>query len=74
MSLKLFTAILEYAFKTLDWENFDIKIEGKKQKNLRFADDIVLITDISCIILHSFFNNSVLDFSGTEVILPRNGF
>ena len=45
MSPKLFTATLEHAFKTLDWENKGINIDGKRLNNLRFADDVVLITD-----------------------------
>jgi len=45
LSPKLFNTVLEYAFKTLNWENKGISIDGKMLSNLRFADDIVLITD-----------------------------
>lgn len=45
MSPKLFTAILEYAFKALDWEHVGPNIDGKRLNNLRFSDDMVLIAD-----------------------------
>lgn len=45
MSPKLFTAVLEYAFKRLKWEEKGINIDGKRLTNLRFADDIVLTAD-----------------------------
>jgi len=47
MSPKLFTAILEYAFKMLDWNNRGINIDEERLNQLRFADDIVLISDNS---------------------------
>lgn len=45
ISPKLFTAVLEYAMKQLPWENRGVNIDGEKLTHLRFADDIVLITD-----------------------------
>lgn len=43
MSLKVFTATLEYAFNKVDYENMGIGIDGKRLNNLRFADDFILI-------------------------------
>lgn len=45
LSPKLFTALLEYMFKKIDFENMGININGEKLNHLRFADDIVVITD-----------------------------
>lgn len=45
ISPKLFTLALEDVFKNLKWENKGIKIDGTYLNNLRFADDIVLISD-----------------------------
>lgn len=44
MSPKLFRAVLEYAFKMLDWEQKGIINDGE-YNNQRFADDVVLIAD-----------------------------
>ena len=45
ISPKLFIAVLEYAMKSLSWENRGINIDGERLTHLRFADDIVLISD-----------------------------
>jgi len=45
MSPKLFTALLEEVFKTLDWEKAGISINGDYLSNLRFADDII---EVAC--------------------------
>ena len=45
ISPKLFTACLEEVFKNLEWENVGIKIDGEYLNNLRFADDIVLMSE-----------------------------
>lgn len=45
MSPKLFTTLLEYMFKEIEWDKIDININGKKLNHLRFTDDIVLITN-----------------------------
>lgn len=45
ISPKLFTTVLEYAFKTLDREDKGIKIDGEYLNHVRFADDIVITTD-----------------------------
>lgn len=45
LSPKLFTTVLEYAFKHLDSGTKGINIDGEMLSNLRFVDDIVLITD-----------------------------
>jgi len=45
MSPKLFTMVLAYAFKMLDWDNRGINIEGEKFNQLSFANNIVLISD-----------------------------
>lgn len=44
-SPKLFITVLESAFKHLDWSHRGININGENLTNLRFADDIVLISD-----------------------------
>lgn len=45
ISPKLFTLALEDVFKTLHWDNKGIKINGLYLNHLRFADDIVLISE-----------------------------
>lgn len=45
ISPKLFTAILEYMCKQIDWQNMGVNINGEDLNHLRFADDIVLISD-----------------------------
>ena len=45
LSPKLFTAVLEHAFKQLDWDTNGIKVDGEMLSHLRFADDIVLMGD-----------------------------
>ncbi|EPB71004.1 hypothetical protein ANCCEY_09909 [Ancylostoma ceylanicum] len=45
ISPKLFTSALQYAMSRLNWEDKGLTIDGTKLSNLRFADDIVLISD-----------------------------
>lgn len=45
LSPKLFTLVLEDIFKKLSWEKRGLNIAGARLNNLRFADDIVLLTD-----------------------------
>lgn len=45
MSPRLFTMVLKYAFKKFDWSCRGISVDGEKLNNLRFADDIVFITE-----------------------------
>ena len=45
ISPKLFTACLEQVFRKLNWEEMGIKIDGQMLNNLRFADDIVLVSE-----------------------------
>ncbi|XP_047998769.1 uncharacterized protein LOC125236115 [Leguminivora glycinivorella] len=45
LSPKLFSAVLEYVFRKLNWESLGIDINGAKLSNLRFADDIILLSD-----------------------------
>ena len=45
ISPKLFTACLEGIFRRLSWENKGINIDGENLNHLRFADDIVLISE-----------------------------
>ncbi len=45
ISLKLFTACLEEIFKKLEWDDMGLKIDGECLNNLRFADDIVLLSN-----------------------------
>jgi hypothetical protein len=42
-SAKIFNAVLETAFKNLEWQDKGININGKRLNCLKFADDIVLI-------------------------------
>jgi len=42
MSPKLFIAWLENTFRTIDWTQKGITINGEKLNHLRFADDIIL--------------------------------
>ncbi|VDP54860.1 unnamed protein product [Heligmosomoides polygyrus] len=44
ISPKLFTAALQDAMKDLNWDDKGYLVDGKRISNLRFADDIVLIT------------------------------
>uniref|UniRef100_A0A7I4XRT7 Reverse transcriptase domain-containing protein n=1 Tax=Haemonchus contortus TaxID=6289 RepID=A0A7I4XRT7_HAECO len=44
ISPKLFTTALNHAKLQLDWDDTGINIDGRKLSNLRFADDIVLIS------------------------------
>ena len=45
ISPKLFTATLESIFRTLNWENKGVRIDGEFLSNIRFADDIFLCTE-----------------------------
>ena len=45
LSPKLFTLVLEDIFKKLDWKDRGLNILGCRLNNLRFADDIVLLSD-----------------------------
>ena len=45
ISPKLFTATLQGIINRLDWEDRGINIDGENLNHLRFADDIVIITD-----------------------------
>lgn len=45
ISPKLFTALLEFAFKQHNWDNLGINIDGEYLNHLRFTDDIMLIAD-----------------------------
>ena len=45
ISPKLFTACLEGIFRKFSWESKGINVDGEYLNHLRFADDIVLISD-----------------------------
>lgn len=45
MSPKLFNAVLESIFRNLKWDNCGLDIDGKRLSNLRFADDITLLSE-----------------------------
>uniref|UniRef100_A0A0K0CWT4 Reverse transcriptase domain-containing protein n=1 Tax=Angiostrongylus cantonensis TaxID=6313 RepID=A0A0K0CWT4_ANGCA len=48
ISPKIFTTTLQNVIRTLEWDNMEVKIDGRQKHHLRFADDIALITpDIS---------------------------
>lgn len=42
ISPKLFPAVLETVFRSLEWNNKGVKIDGEFLSHLRFADDIVV--------------------------------
>ncbi|EYC30868.1 hypothetical protein Y032_0004g1820 [Ancylostoma ceylanicum] len=44
ISPKLFTSALQYAMSRLNWDEKGLSIDGKMLSNLRFADDILLIS------------------------------
>lgn len=43
-SPKLFTVILEDVFQNLEWDRTGIHVAGKSLNNLRFADNIILMS------------------------------
>lgn len=45
ISPKVFTTLLEYLFKKIDFGEKGVNIDGEKLNHLRFADDIVLVAD-----------------------------
>jgi hypothetical protein len=45
ISPKLFTACLEKIFRSIDWTEKGINVNGERFNHLRFADDIIIITD-----------------------------
>lgn len=47
LSPTIFIAILETIFNKLNWTNFGINIQGKYLSHLRFADDIVILSETS---------------------------
>ena len=44
LSPKQFNGALQQVFKNLNWQQLGIKIDGKMLNELRFADDVVLIS------------------------------
>ncbi|VDO82664.1 unnamed protein product [Heligmosomoides polygyrus] len=44
ISSKPFSATLENVMSELEWEDMEVKVDGRQLHHLRFADDIVLIT------------------------------
>ena len=45
ISPKLFTAALQWVMKSLDWDERDIRVDGRFLSDLRFADDIVIFSN-----------------------------
>lgn len=44
-SPKMFTMVLEYAFKNINCDKKGINVDGEYLNHLRFADNIVIISD-----------------------------
>ncbi|VDO20291.1 unnamed protein product [Haemonchus placei] len=44
ISPKLFSAALENIMRQLEWEDLEVKVDGRSLHHLRFANGIVLIT------------------------------
>ncbi len=44
LSPNLFNSVLENIFRNMDWEGKGIRVDGEYLNNLRFADDVVVIT------------------------------
>ncbi|KAK6749471.1 hypothetical protein RB195_001838 [Necator americanus] len=44
ISPKIFTATLENTVRKLEWDDMEVKVDGRQLHHLRFADDILLIT------------------------------
>ena len=47
ISLKLLMAALEKAYKNLEWEESEIHINGEYLNNLKFVDDIVIMSELT---------------------------
>jgi len=45
ISPKLFTAVLQEIFRRVEWSEDGVNVSGRKLNHLRFADDIVLISN-----------------------------
>lgn len=45
LSPKIFIAVLESVFRRMNWESYGLNINGQKLNHLRFADDLILLTD-----------------------------
>nr|XP_037870351.1 uncharacterized protein LOC119629240 [Bombyx mori] len=45
LSPKLFSATLEHVFRQLEWDDYGININGVLLNHLRFADDLILISE-----------------------------
>lgn len=45
LSPLIFNCALEEVFRDLNWKNKGLKIDGEHLNNLRFADDVVLVSD-----------------------------
>ena len=45
ISPMLFTACLQEVFRTLDWEQVGVRVNGEYLSNLRFADDVALLSN-----------------------------
>ncbi|KAK6040617.1 hypothetical protein COOONC_21878 [Cooperia oncophora] len=63
------TAALQYAMSNLNWDDKGYLIDGKRISNLRFADDIVLISD-NTVEMEEMVNE--LDMIGQKIGLEMN--
>lgn len=45
LSPKLFSSVLEHIFRKTNWDDYGININGKKLNHLRFADDLILLSE-----------------------------
>ncbi|CAG4949079.1 unnamed protein product [Colias eurytheme] len=45
LSPKLFSSVLEHIFRKINWDEYGINVNGKKLNHLRFADDLILLSE-----------------------------
>ncbi|CAK1587710.1 unnamed protein product [Parnassius mnemosyne] len=69
LSPNLFIAVLETIIRKLDWNKCGLNINGRYLSHLRFADDIVLLSETSCGLQYML---ETLNISSRQVGLEMN--